>query len=276
MMKRAIKYGFFFLLLLGSCRNETIKTVKDEATRVRVVKITPEDVSISVHSSGILASQEEIKLSFKTGGIVASIEVKEGDNLKKGEVMAALNLSEINANVNLAQNGYEKALRDWTRAESLYSDTVATLEQFQNATTALNVAKSNLEIAKFNLLHSIIKAPAEGIVLRQLVKENELIGTGYPVFFLGQRGKFWKVKTGLADRDVIRINPGDSAVAVFDAWPGVRFSAVVDLMSEMASPMTGTYETEMSLDGMGYRLASGFVSEGAAYLKDGMKVEVVK
>ena len=264
-MKRAIKYGFFFLLLLGSCRNETIKTVKDEATRVRVVKITPEDVSISVHSSGILASQEEIKLSFKTGGIVASIEVKEGDNLKKGEVMAALNLSEINANVNLAQNGYEKAFRDWTRAESLYSDTVATLEQFQNATTALNVAKSNLEIAKFNLLHSTIKAPAEGIVLRQLVKENELIGSGYPVFLFGTKGKFWKVKTGLADRDVVRINPGDSAVVVFDAWPGVRFSAVVDLMSEMASPMTGTYETEMSLDGMGYRLASGFVADVDIY-----------
>ncbi len=264
-MKRAIKYGFFFLLLLGSCRNETIKTVKDEATRVRVVKITPEDVSISVHSSGILASQEEIKLSFKTGGIVASIEVKEGDNLKKGEVMAALNLSEINANVNLAQNGYEKAFRDWTRAESLYSDTVATLEQFQNATTALNVAKSNLEIAKFNLLHSTIKAPADGIVLKQLVKENELIGSGYPVFLFGTKGKFWKVKTGLADRDVVRINPGDSAVVVFDAWPGVRFSAVVDLMSEMASPMTGTYETEMSLDGMGYRLASGFVADVDIY-----------
>ena len=264
-MKRAIKYGLFFLLLLGSCRNETIKTVKDEATRVRVVKITPEDVSISIHSSGILASQEEIKLSFKTGGIVAAIEVKEGDNLKKGEVMAALNLSEINENVNLAQNGYEKAFRDWTRAESLYSDTVATLEQFQNATTALNVAKSNLEIAKFNLLHSTIKAPADGIVLKQLVKENELIGTGYPVFLFGTKGKFWKVKTGLADRDVVRINPGDSAVVVFDAWPGVRFSAVVDLMSEMASPMTGTYETEMSLDGMGYRLASGFVADVDIY-----------
>src|SRR4030066_436773 len=215
MMKRAIKYGLFFLLLLGSCRNETIKTGKDEATRVRVLKIPPEDVSISIHSSGILASQEEIKLSFKTGGIVAAIEVKEGDNLKKGEVMAALNLSEINANVNLAQNGYDKALRDWTRAESLYSDTVATLEQFQNATTALNVAKSNLEIAKFNLLHSTIKAPADGIVLKQLVKENELIGSGYPVFLFGTKGKFWKVKTGLADRDVIRINPGDSAVVVF-------------------------------------------------------------
>ena len=259
-MKKSILYGSFFLLLLSGCRNETVQTPKDETTRVKILSIKPEDLSISVHSSGMLASEEEIKLSFKTGGIVAGINADEGDRMKKGDILASLNLSEINANVNLARNGYEKALRDWTRAKSLYNDTVATLEQFQNATTALNVAKSNLEIARFNLMHSTIKAPADGIVLKQLVRENELVGAGYPVFLFGTKGKYWKIKSGLADRDVVRINPGDSAVVVFDAWPGVKFPAVVDLVSEMASPMTGTYETEMSLDGMGYRLASGFVA----------------
>ncbi len=264
-MKRAILYLCFFLFLFSGCRNDTVQSTKTETTRVRIMKIAPEDVSISVHSSGILASEEEIKLSFKTGGIVATINTKEGDNVKIGDILAALNLAEINANVDLARSGYEKALRDWTRAKSLYTDTVATLEQFQNATTALNVAKSNLEIARFNLLHSTIKAPADGIVLKQLMKQNELVPAGYPVFLFGTRGKFWKVKSGLSDRDVVRINPGDSAVVVFDAWPGVKFSAFVDLVSEMASPMTGTYETEMSLDGMGYRLASGFVADVDIY-----------
>jgi membrane fusion protein, multidrug efflux system len=260
-MKRAILYICFLLFLPLGCRNNTIQSPKTEITRVRVVSITPEDVSLSVHSSGILASEEEIKLSFKTAGIVSEINVKEGDKAKKGDILASLNLSEINANVDLARNGYEKAQRDWNRAKNLYSDTVATLEQYQNATTALNVAKSNLEIARFNLAHSTIKAPSDGVILKQLVKENELIGAGYPVFLFGAKGKFWKVKTGLADRDIVSINPGDSAVVIFDAWPGVKFPAIVDLVSEMASPMTGTYETEMSLDGMGYRLASGFIAD---------------
>ena len=259
-MKKSVLYGYFFLLLLSGCRNDAVQKPKNEITRVKIVSITPEDLSISVHSSGILASEEEIKLSFKTGGIVAGINAEEGDKVKKGDILASLNLSEINANVDLASNGHEKALRDWTRAKSLYNDTVATLEQFQNATTALNVAKSNLEIARFNLIHSTIKAPSDGIVLKQLVRENEMVGAGYPVFLFGTMGKYWKVRSGLADRDVVRINPGDSAVVVFDAWPGIKFPAVVDLVSEMASPMTGTYETEMSLDGMGYRLASGFVA----------------
>ena len=260
-MKKTILYTCIIIFLSSGCRNETVPGPKTEITRVRVISITPEDVSISVHSSGILASEEEIKLSFKTGGIVATINAKEGDNVKKGKILAALNLAEINANVDMARNGYEKAQRDWNRAKSLYSDTVATLEQFQNATTAMNVAKSNLEIARFNLMHSTIKAPGDGIVLKQLVKQNELVAPGYPVFLFGIRGKFWKVTSGLSDRDVVKINPGDSAVIIFDAWPGIKFPAVVDLVSEMASPMTGTYETEMSLDGMRYRLASGFVAD---------------
>jgi multidrug efflux system membrane fusion protein len=259
-MKRTIFFIFFFLVLTAGCRQNAVISPKEEIIRVRVVKITPESANVSIHSNGILTSAEELKLSFKTGGIVASVKVNEGDNIRKGDVLAELNLAEINANVNLARNGYEKTLRDWTRAKSLYNDTVATLEQFQNATTALNVAKSNLEIATFNLAHSTIKAPGDGIVLKQLVKENELVPAGYPVFLFGTKGEFWKVKSGISDRDVVRINPGDSAVVVFDAWTGIKFPAFVDQVSEMADPMTGTYETELSLDGMGYRLASGFVA----------------
>lgn len=259
-MERTKFIILFFLVLTAGCRQNVEISPKEEITRVRVVKITPESASVSIHSNGILASAEELKLSFKTGGIVASVKVNEGDNVEKGDILAELNLSEINANVNLARNGYEKALRDWTRAKSLYGDTVATLEQFQNATTAMNVAKSNLEIAAFNLTHSTIKAPGDGIVLKQLVKENELVAAGYPVFLFGAKGKFWKVKTGISDRDVVRVNPGDSAVVIFDAWPGVKFPAIVDRVSEMADPMTGTYETELRLDGKGYRLSSGFVA----------------
>jgi RND family efflux transporter MFP subunit len=259
-MNKSILCVSFLLLLPGGCRNEQTPAPKDETTRVRVISIAPEDVSISVHSSGILASEEETKLSFKTGGIIAVIKAREGEKVKKGDLLASLDLSEIKAGAEMAGNAYEKALRDWTRAKNLYADTVATLEQFQNSTTALNVAKSNLEIAKFNQLHSTIIAPSDGTILKQLVRENELVGPGYPVFLFGSRGKFWKVRSGLSDRDVVRINPGDSANVSFDAHPGIRFPAIVDQVGGISNPMTGTFETELNLEDMGYRLASGFIA----------------
>jgi len=332
------------LLVASGCRNEPAKPVAEKVTRVKMAGIKPDTISIPVHSSGILATSNEMKLSFKAGGIVASVSAGEGDRVKEGEILAELNLSEIRANVNIASSAYDKALRDYNRVKNLYADTVATLEQLQNTSTALEISKSNLEIARFNLRHSTIRAPGDGVILRQLVKENELVSAGYPIFLFGVSGESWKVKSGLSDRDIVRINPGDSAVVFIDAWPGIRFPAEVGQISGISNPMTGTYEVELSLNGSGYRLASGFIagvdifpfkskpvtkvpigaiieadgetgyiyalkgpdtavkirvsiisitgpfaavsgipgditeiiSEGAAYLKDGMKVEVVK
>ena len=64
----------------------------------------------------------------------------------------------------------------------------------------------------------------------------------------------------MPDRDIIKINPGDSAEVSFDAYPGVMFSAIVDQVGEMSNPYTGTYETELTLKDAGYRLVSGFVA----------------
>jgi multidrug efflux system membrane fusion protein len=257
---KKIKFFWLLILLLAACHDAPVKHTGEETTRVRVVRIAPGGISVPVHTSGILASSDEMKLSFKTGGIVAKISVREGDKVKKGDILASLNLSEITANVNLAKNGYEKAYRDWNRVKNLYSDTVATLEQYQNATTAVEIAKSNLEIARFNFAHSTINAPDDGVILKQLVKENEIVSAGYPVFLFGSTGKYWKVRCGLPDRDIVRVNPGDSASVKLDTYPGINFSAFVEQVSEMSNPMTGTYETELNLNGMGRRLASGFIA----------------
>ena len=207
--------------------------------------LTAESVSIPVHTTGTLVASEELKLSFKTGGIVGKIFVREGDRVRKGDILASLDLLEINANAEQAKIAYDKAVRDFIRAENLLKEGATTLEKKQNAETAMNMAKNSLEIARFNLQHSKIEAPDNGIVMKQFVKKNELVSSGYPVFLFGTSGKYWKVKAGLSDRDMIKINPGDSAEVGFDAWPGVKFSAMVDQVGEMSNPYTGTYEAEL-------------------------------
>jgi multidrug efflux system membrane fusion protein len=248
------------VLLSYGCKNREVNPTSPEVTRVKVAEVSEEAISIPVHSTGTLVSSEEMKLSFKTGGIVEKIYVNEGSRIDKGDLLASLNLSEINASAAQAKSGYEKALRDFKRAENLFTDSVATLEQKENAATALNLAKSTLDIVQFNLNHSRIVAPDNGIILKQFVKENELVSSGYPVFLFGSFGKCWKVKTGLSDKDIVKINQGDSAAVFFDAYPGVEFTAVVDQVGEMSNPFTGTYEIELLLSKSVHRLASGFVA----------------
>lgn len=257
------KQSLFILLIVlstGGCRSREMKIASDETTPVKMTRVTTRTISIPVHSTGVLVSSEEIRLSFKTGGIVRHINVNEGDRVKKGKELASLDPEEINANASQAENAWGKALRDFKRAENLYIDSVVTLEQKQNAATALSVAKATLEIVRFNKVHSTISAPDDGLILKKLVKENEIVSSGFPVLLFGSTGKNWKVRTGLSDRDVVKVNPGDSASVTFDAYPGEKFSAVIDQVGEMSNPYTGTYEIEMLLQKTVLRLASGFIA----------------
>ncbi|MBK8884570.1 MAG: biotin/lipoyl-binding protein [Bacteroidales bacterium] len=112
------------------------------------------EVTGSVQSSGQFTTDDETMLSFKTGGIVDRIYVKEGDKIRKGQLLATLDLTEISSQVNQSQIAYEKAARDYNRIENLQKDSVASLEQLQNSKTGLELAKQQLAAAKFNLQYS--------------------------------------------------------------------------------------------------------------------------
>jgi multidrug efflux system membrane fusion protein len=253
------------LISLNSCKQQVKEAIAPESARVKVAKVSYEKMSLPVRSSGLVVSTKEVKLSFKTGGIIAAIYADDGTTVKKGQLLATLNQSEIKALVTQAANGYDKAVRDYNRAKNLFADSVVTLEQFQNVETAMNVAKANLEITTFNLNHANIYAPDNGIILKRLVEANEVIAPGYPVFLFGITGKQWKIRAGLADRDFVRIIPGDSARVMLDAYPGVIFYAIVSQMGESANPLTGTYEIELDLLPCNQRLASGFVANLEIY-----------
>ena len=136
-----------------------------------------------------------------------------------------MNLTEINAQVQQATESVNKSERDLKRITNLYRDSVATLEQVQNLTTALSVAKQSLEIASYNQGYSKIYASANGVIVKKLMNEGELAGPGTPVFFMNASGaNDWVLKAGIADKDWTRLHIGDRATLQLDAFPRNQFS----------------------------------------------------
>ncbi len=200
-----------------------------------------------VRSSGRLASEIEFRLSFKTGGIIDEIFIEEGQKVNEGQALAKLELSEIKSRVNQAKLAVNKAERDFQRAKNLFQDSVVTLELFQNATTALEVARSDLKIAEFNLDHSIITAPSEGIILKKLAEENEIVGPGQPVLYYASTENEWIMRVNVTDKDRVNLKLADSASLMFDAFPDQKIRAEISEISEMADPFSGTFEVELTL-----------------------------
>jgi multidrug efflux system membrane fusion protein len=253
------------IAILLSCQKENPNHQTDPAIPVRIEAVRRLRLAQPVHTSGRLASSSEIKLSFKIGGIIDTISVREGQTVRKGQVLASLKLDEIEGQVSQARAGFEKAQRDFKRVQNLYADSVATLEQLQNAESGLQVARSNLEITEFNLNHAVITAPSDGRVLKQFAEAGELIGAGHPVLFFGSQSGRWVVKAGLADQDLVCLSLKDSASVTFDAYPGKIFPAFVQEIAAGPDPQNGLYEIKLALHSVRESLFSGFVAKADIY-----------
>ncbi len=253
------------LLAIISCDRIQRNEVKERPVPVRVARVLHEDVCKPVNCTGVLSAGEITKLSFKTGGIIDEIAVKEGQRAVNGQTLARLDLSEIRAKVGQAEVGFEKAKRDLERAQALFDDGAIPLAQLQNAHSALDIAAKDREIADFNLRHSEIRAPAEGVVLKRLAEERELIGQGMPVFIFASSEKSWVVKCGVIDRDLVRIEIGDSARIEIDAHPEAVFRGYVSKIAEIPDLNTGIFEVELILDETDFKLVTGLIAKAVIF-----------
>ncbi len=266
-------------LKLSSCKTDYTQKEEpktDGQKEVRWHRVEISNRSIPITASGVLASDKESLLSFKIGGIIHQLNFKEGERVKKGQLLASLDLSEISAQVVQAQNGFAKAQRDLERVQNLFEDSVATLEQLQDSETTREIAAAQLQVAEFNLKYSRIKAPSDGIILKKMAERNELIAPAQPILKFGSISSLAAqiIKIGIADKYVVRLNAGDSASVQFDAFPNRFFEASVTQISEEANPFTGTFEIELSLNRYHPELKNGFVgycqifpSHTEAYIK---------
>lgn len=254
--------GVLLSTTLSSCtdgKSGTAKIVKKSApVPVRILEISSMETGLLVQTSGKITTDNETYLSFKLGGIVDKIFVQEGDAIKKGQLLATIDPREINAIVSQAKLGYEKSLRDFTRVERLYKDSVVTLEQLQNAKTALDIAKEQLHTADFNKQYSKIVAPQDGFVLKKFVNAGQVVGIGDPILMANGAAKnSWILKVNASDKQWASIHVSDKAEVKLDAFPGETFEAKVLRKSETSDPATGTFAIDLQVKNGKSTFASG-------------------
>ena len=214
-----------------------------------------------IHTNGLLLNKDEIRLSFKMGGVIRDLEVREGERVRKGQKLAEIELAEVNAQVEQARQAHEKAQRDVERGERLYADQVISLEQLQDLRTQSAVTEAGLKSAQFNSNYSSIIAPRDGTVLRKLAEERELVAAGAPVLVLGAQDQGFVVRAGLADREIVQIKLRDTAEIRLDALPDVTLTGKVSEIASAADPASGLFDIEVQLDPTHQPLKSGLVAK---------------
>jgi membrane fusion protein, multidrug efflux system len=218
------------------------------AIPVRLAPVTDDSVTQPVTATGVVALRDEVALSFKIGGVVAQVLAREGQVVRAGQLLATLDLREIDAQVAKARSAATKADRDLARVSRLYNDSVATRQQMDDATTGAEVARADLQTATVNQQYARIVAPSNGVILRRSAEPGELVSTGTPVLTLGSRTSGTIMRASLPDRDVVRVKLGDRATVRIDARADRELHGTVRQIGAATDPRTGTYSVEIALD----------------------------
>ncbi len=272
-MAQFLPYLMVFVALgatfLSGCSSDVDANAATPTTEVRIpVRVTAlshgaaaPDGTILV--TGTLAGKEEVALAFKIGGVISRITVDAGQTVRAGQVLAELRPTEIAAQVASAREGAAKAQRDLARAQALYADSVATLEQVQDARTAVAVAGNALRVAQFNADYAVIRAPGDGVVLSRGAEPGQVMEPGRPVLVVRRNGRGMVVRIGLPDRNAVRVRMGDPATVEFEAMPGRTVTARVTQRAAAASAGSGDYAVEVTLPPSASTLPSGLVARVA-------------
>lgn len=246
--------------LLAACEDPG-ETTLTKPTPVRVETATAGPALPAIRTTGVVETQDEMRLSFKVGGVIKAIHVREGETVKRGQRLAEIDLTEIEAQVEQARQLAAKAQRDLERGERLHADQVISLEQLQDLRTQAALQRAQLASAEFNLAHAVITAPGDGVVLRKLAEERELVSAGQPVLVVGTRDSGYVVRAALADREIVQLRLGDPAEIRMDAYPGQTFSGELIEIAGAADERTGLFPVKVRFDSMPSRLASGLVAK---------------
>ena len=247
-------------LVLAACAKPPEQTVAPP-TPVRVQAATVGPATPPISTNGIVAIKGEMKLSFKVAGVIKSIRVREGQEVKKGERLADIELTEVNAQVEQARQLAEKAKRDAQRGERLYNDQVISLEQLQDLRTQASVAQAQLNGAEFNRGYAVITAPGDGVVMRKLSEERELVPAGQAVLILGTHDRGYVVRAALSDREVVQLKLGDPAEIRMDAYPDRVITGSLTEIAGAADSRSGMFPVEVRFDSVPVPLASGLVAK---------------
>jgi HlyD family secretion protein len=240
---------------------------KDEGKEVEISTVTASTIVETVSATGKIQPEIEVKISSEVSGEIISLSVKEGQVVKKGDLLVKINpdlytsgynrsvsnlagtkagLSQADAQFNEAKSSYERnkvlfqkgiiSKADWDKSISSFEVSKATK---QSAYFNVQSAAASVNEAKDNLGRTVIFAPADGTISVLNVELGErVLGTqqmtGTEILRVANLNNM-EVEVDVNENDIVKIKVGDFAKVLVDAYLKKQFKGVVTSISNSAS-----------------------------------------
>lgn len=244
-----ILVGLLPLALLAACGEDKVatKTVADEVHPVQVVTVQQESLQRTINAVGTVRYRRETPLGFTTAGKVATVRFEEGDFVKRGTLLAALDTTVVGADVSVATAERDRARAEFERLRSLYADGWITKARYEAAEAAVKAADARVRQAGFASGTAQLYAPSSGVVLSRNVQPGQVIAAGTPALTLGEADDGFVFRVPIIDRDATKLRVGMAADISIESLDGTPISATVSEIDGRANEATGAFTVQFRL-----------------------------
>jgi HlyD family secretion protein len=240
---------------------------KDTSIEVEIAKVDTMTIVETVSATGKIQPEIEVKISSEVSGEIIALPVKEGQVVKKGDLLVKINpdlytsgynrtvagLSQTKAGLSQADASFKESKSNYDRSKTLFDKGIISKSEWDKAVAAFETAKASKQSAyynvqsasatvneaKDNLGRTTIYAPADGTISMLNVELGErVLGTqqmtGTEILRVANLNNM-EVEVDVNENDIVKINVGDSAKVEVDAYLKKQFKGIVTSISNSAS-----------------------------------------
>jgi RND family efflux transporter MFP subunit len=236
-------------MLLAGCDkpNKAKAIVQDEVLPVQVMAVQPSSLLRTINAVGTMRYRRESPLGFTTSGKVASVRFDEGDYVKRGALLAALDTTIVTADVNVADAERSRALADFERIKQLYADGWVTKARYESAEAAAKATNARVSQARFTSGTAQLYAPSSGVVLTRNVEPGQVVAAGTPALILGLADQGFVFRAPIIDADASKLRIGMPAQITLEALDGQTITATISEIDGRANQSTGAFTVQFSI-----------------------------
>jgi len=229
------------------------KLIEIEGEDIKTLKVTVNQLRQDTFEhfftvSGTVEALKKAYISPEMGGQVQSVNIREGQRVKKGDLLVTLNSSIIRTQIAQAQNGLELAKTVFEKQEKLWKEGIGSEIDYLRAKNSKESIEKQISTLQAQLNMSMVKAPIDGIVDEIMVKPGEMASPGYEVVRMVNLNGL-EINADVAERYLPYVKMGDKVQVSFPAYgedfkDELTFNVPISKIGQIVNPANRTFSVQ--------------------------------
>ena len=257
---------------------------KEEKISFDTAKVMKTNIQTSITATGTIEPVTSVTVGTQVSGIVSHLYVDYNSVVKKGQVIAELDrtnlISELNtakANLSSAQSSLNYQLSNYNRYKELHEKGLVSADEFESARLQylqakeqVNTSKESVQKAQTNLGYATITSPIDGVILSKSVEEGQTVAASFntpELFVIAQDLTNMRVIADIDEADIGGVKEGQRVSFTVDAFPDDHFEGKVTQVRQQATTESNvvTYEVVISAPNKDLKLKPGLTANVTIY-----------